>query len=505
MTDSALDISVVVVTFNSAHCIEHCLTTITERLRPLEIVVVDNASADGSADAARRAAPEAIVIDSGENLGFGRACNLGAERARCTTVLFVNPDVGITAVDRAELEAVLGRPQLGLLVPALASSHDSAPAHQVFPYRPWRRTIVRQTWAYLRPRELQHAPRPARSAANAWAAAALLAVRREEFVAVGGFDRRFFLYGEDLDLSRRYRDRGFELRLTDSLVGHHAQSTSSSSVDSLRVMPLAWSLLGTIEYLSIWEGDRVAARAAASALRTFRLQRRLLGALRLIPGMSARARRKAGQVEEIEGVLVAHAAAGPPRTSRPVTAPEPGSRSDRLFGASWPPDRVAPRRTMGAFSATVYDFSRHVTYGGRAMNRSVTLLRGDRATGLYLGAALLVLTMAVGVEAPHIHARMLALALYVALAYVALRDERGIVVVLAPVLLVPGIHDRAGIQGRLLLVGPHSSSQSSTGGPAASAPRCRGCRCTRWEWRRAFSCSSPCSTGRSSRPRSRFR
>ena len=162
MTDSALDISVVVVTFNSAHCIEHCLTTITERLRPLEIVVVDNASADGSADAARRAAPEAIVIDSGENLGFGRACNLGAERARCTTVLFVNPDVGITAVDRAELEAVLGRPQLGLLVPALASSHEAPRQHQVFPYRPWRRTIMRQTWAYLRPRELQHAPRPAR-------------------------------------------------------------------------------------------------------------------------------------------------------------------------------------------------------------------------------------------------------------------------------------------------------------------------------------------------------
>ncbi len=304
-----LDVAVVVVTYNSAHCIARCLASVAEQLRPAEIIVVDNASQDGSVEAVRRAAPQATVIEAASNLGFGRACNLGVERARSGAVLFVNPDVGIAAVDRGALAESLAQPRLGLLVPLLAPSADASASHQVFPYRWWLRAILRQTWAHLRPRELQRAPRPARSATGVWAAAALIAVRRDEFVALGGFDPRYFLYGEDLDLSRRYRDRGLEIRLTDSLVGHHALSTSSASTDSLRVAPLAWSLLGTLEYLSIWEGDRVAKRGAATALTTFRLQRRLIQALGWVPGLRGRTGRKRRQIAEIEAFLLAHAGA----------------------------------------------------------------------------------------------------------------------------------------------------------------------------------------------------
>ena len=306
-----LGISVVLVTFNSAHCVEQCLASIAEQLDPNEIIVVDNASEDESVAAVRRAAPDAIVVESDTNLGFGRACNLAVGHARCDTVMFVNPDVAISSANRRDLEAALMQPQLGLLVPLLSSGPGTVAQHQIFPYRPWRRAVLQQTWSSLRPYELQRAPRPTRTTANAWAAAALLFVRKEEFLARGGFDSRYFLYGEDLDLSRRYREGGLGVRLTKSVIGHHSGSASSTSSDSLRVAPLAWSLLGTLEYLSHWEGDRVAARGAATVLRGFRIQRRLLGGLKRVPGLRDRVTRKHRQIEQVEAFIYAHARAVP--------------------------------------------------------------------------------------------------------------------------------------------------------------------------------------------------
>ena len=126
-TDVVPGISVVVVTHNSAHCVEQCLSSIAQQLHPHEVIVIDNASSDGSATTARRALPDALVIESTLNLGFGRACNLGVEHARCDTVMFVNPDVGLSRVNRRDLDRVLSEPSLGLLVPLLSTAPNSPP------------------------------------------------------------------------------------------------------------------------------------------------------------------------------------------------------------------------------------------------------------------------------------------------------------------------------------------------------------------------------------------
>jgi GT2 family glycosyltransferase len=301
-----LGISAVVVTFNSAHCVERCLASVTRQLRPAEIIVVDNASDDDSVEAARRAAPDAVVIESDVNLGFGRACNRGVARARGDIIAFVNPDVVISRADREDLEAALSEPLLGLLVPLLSELPSGTARHQIFRYRPWLRAVLSQTWSPLRPRELHRSDRRAASAENAWAAAALLFVRKDEFIDLGGFDSRYFLYAEDLDLSRRYRDRGLTVRLTDSVVGHHSGAASSTSADSLRIAPHGWSILGTLEYLSLWEGDRVAARAAETVVYSFRVQLRLLHGLMRVPGLRDRATRKQKQIEQLAEFVYAH-------------------------------------------------------------------------------------------------------------------------------------------------------------------------------------------------------
>jgi hypothetical protein len=89
--ESQPSISAVVVTHNSAACVERCLESITEHLQPSQIIVVDNASTDGTVEAVRRASVLSIVIETGTNLGFGNACNLAVIEASSDVVVFVNP------------------------------------------------------------------------------------------------------------------------------------------------------------------------------------------------------------------------------------------------------------------------------------------------------------------------------------------------------------------------------------------------------------------------------
>jgi hypothetical protein len=104
----------------------------------------------------------------------------------------------------------------------------------------------------------------------------MLLSRRDEFLGIGGFDERYFLYAEDLDLCQRYRSRGFRLRTTDALAGIHRQGRSSSPDEGQPVFRAGWSLLGLIEYIARWNGQASARRAAAITLGTFRLQVGLL-------------------------------------------------------------------------------------------------------------------------------------------------------------------------------------------------------------------------------------
>ncbi len=109
-------ISVVIVTYNSEACVGACIDSLAASLPDAEILVVDNASTDASRAAAARHG--ATVVELPENVGFGRACNVGARRATREHVLFLNPDVTIRAVDAGELAKLLGTVSLGLVVPA---------------------------------------------------------------------------------------------------------------------------------------------------------------------------------------------------------------------------------------------------------------------------------------------------------------------------------------------------------------------------------------------------
>jgi GT2 family glycosyltransferase len=292
-------ISAVIVTYDSAACIGRCIGSVQRALPDAEIIVVDNGSHDETVRAVSSAAPQARVLESRENVGFGRACNAGAEAARGSHLLFLNPDAAVAAVDDKQLHALLATQPFGLVAPTLEGEGDRRRGENT-----WAREYIGHTLETLRPREWRRPARRYRGANGAWVSGAMLLVSREEFLELGGFDPRFFLYYEDRDLCRRYRNADLPLRTTEAMRGRHTAGTSSAS-DDLRTGPMAWSLLSWIEYTWIHEGERTASRAARATLTTLRLLH--LGMHAVATLRWARARRKAAQLDELLRLLAEHA------------------------------------------------------------------------------------------------------------------------------------------------------------------------------------------------------
>jgi len=288
-------ISAVIVTYDSAECVGRCIASIRQALPDAEVVVVDNASRDETIRAVQDAAHDVQLVQNSANIGFGRACNIGARAARGSHLLFVNPDVVVTEVDRLKLGRVLASRPLGLVAPALEGEGDRRRAESW-----WSREYLFLTFATLRPHQLPARRRIFRGNRPAWVSGAMLFALRDEFLGIGGFDARFFLYYEDRDLSHRYRDARMPIRTIDAIRGRHIGGTSSAS-DGLRTEPMAWSLLGWIEYLFIHEGEHTARRAARATLATLRCLRYATRLLATLPW--PRAERKARQLDELFRLL----------------------------------------------------------------------------------------------------------------------------------------------------------------------------------------------------------
>ncbi len=221
-------LSVVIVAYKSAAEIGACVGSIPRGLggRAVEVVVVDNGlGADGVPELLARGHPQATCLVPAENLGFGRANNLGFSRTSGECVLFLNPD---TVCNTAALEHCLGRtlaePDLGLISPRLELADGSMDLA-------CRRSIPTAWDGFCRAAglaarfphvalfsgyNLTHLPEDGAHEVGAINGAFLLG-RRAMLEAVAEpaphavFDERFFMYGDDLDLCIRVARAGFRI------------------------------------------------------------------------------------------------------------------------------------------------------------------------------------------------------------------------------------------------------------------------------------------------------
>lgn len=286
-------ISVVIVTYNSEACIGACIDALARWLPDTEQLVIDNASADSSRAVARHHG--ATVVELHENIGFGRACNIGAERAEHDHILFLNPDVAIRSADADGVAELLGVTDLGLIVPTSTNSRFT------FAERSWMGETLSLTLGALWPREVSRYTPSTPGGRALWVSGAALLVRKTEFVDLGGFDARYFLYYEDRDLSHRYRHRDLPLRTTPAIVADHVGG-GSSELDDRRSNIIAFAMMGWIQYMHTVRGPDAAARAwkLAHAINVA-IMRSVGGAARVAP--SVRLRRKDMQLKEVMQTL----------------------------------------------------------------------------------------------------------------------------------------------------------------------------------------------------------
>jgi GT2 family glycosyltransferase len=173
VTEAQPLVSLIAINHNGLDQVERFMTGVrSSSHQPLELIIVDNASTDGSAER-YEACPEASVLRSVENLGYGRGCNLGAEQASGSLLLFMNPDVS------------LHEDTIAVLVRDLQQTPGAAVVCA---------TMLEAGFSHERSDRVEDV---------AAMAATTMLVERAHFQALGGFDPWIFLYSEDTDLCYR--------------------------------------------------------------------------------------------------------------------------------------------------------------------------------------------------------------------------------------------------------------------------------------------------------------
>lgn len=278
------DLSIAIVSYNTREQTLDCLRSVLEHTRrhTCEIIVVDNASTDGSAEAIGRDFPQVKLIASRENLGFARANNVAAEQARGKRLLLLNPDTKLTdpAIDHL-LDFADRHPAAGIW-----GGRTTFPDGKINPsclgdITLWSIVCRACGLTYLFPRsrffnpEYVHLWDPLdREREVDIVVGCFLLIDKSLWDELGGFNPDFFMYGEEVDLSLRARKKGARPRMTPAATiihygGGSEPSTEDKVVKILRgritVMKVHWhpATLLLARWILL---ATVAVRAAASKI-----------------------------------------------------------------------------------------------------------------------------------------------------------------------------------------------------------------------------------------------
>lgn len=228
-------VDIIIVSFNTRDLLHACLASVRAHAPQSRAIVVDNASADASADMVAAEFPEATLIRSPKNIGFGAANNLGIAAGDAPLLLFLNSDAELTAGALPALAAALDSDPRAVMAGPRLEGPDGAfqPSCRRIPNAwryawglsglaarfPWLRSL--DTW-YT---EAEHRP----GLCPGMLSGACFLARRDYLAAIGNFDPRLFLYEEETDLALPARKRGLRMRYVPSArVVHHG----GASVDA---------------------------------------------------------------------------------------------------------------------------------------------------------------------------------------------------------------------------------------------------------------------------------
>lgn len=236
-TGPAPEISVIIVSWNARKFLEECLDSLSRGItRTYEVIVVDNASSDGSAEMVAAKFPWVILVKSGENSGFAKGNNLGIRRSRGRYLALVNSDVKVLPRCIDQLAAYLDdRPGVGLVGPRIMFSDGRRQSscrrfpglwnnacqvfhlNQLFPHSPFFAGEHMFYFSYDRTREVEVL------------VGCFILARRKAVDQFGLLDESFWMYAEDVDWCRRCWLAGWQVMFFPDAEAIHYCGASSSS------------------------------------------------------------------------------------------------------------------------------------------------------------------------------------------------------------------------------------------------------------------------------------
>jgi GT2 family glycosyltransferase len=229
------ELAVVVVNHNAGTFLPACISSIFAAAGDLalDVVLVDNASSDGSVERVLEEHPSLRVLTNRANKGFAVAANQGVRSTTAPFVFLLNPDAEITGGSLPSLVKVAAdRPRAAVLGPLVRNTDGSiqASARKVpglleslghaflGPFAPnnrFSRAYTMAEWDRASEREVE------------WVSGSAMLIRREAFQAVMGFDEGYFMYVEDVDLCTRLRQSGWSVLFSPELEVVHETGVSA--------------------------------------------------------------------------------------------------------------------------------------------------------------------------------------------------------------------------------------------------------------------------------------
>jgi N-acetylglucosaminyl-diphospho-decaprenol L-rhamnosyltransferase len=243
INDNSTTIDIVIVNWNSGEQISNCLKSISSSIKNvtiLKVIVVDNASNDGSADNINNTSLPLQIIQNSSNMGFAKACNQGAESSVADYILFLNPDTVLfhESIDipvvfmnqkRNEKVGICGI-QLVNESGAISFTCSRFPSasriiatalglHKIFPNVVERQLMIE--WNHQNDREVDQVM------------GAFFLIRRDLFDKLDGFDTRFFVYYEEVDLAFRARKEGYSSHFVSSAQAFHKGGGTTANIQGI--------------------------------------------------------------------------------------------------------------------------------------------------------------------------------------------------------------------------------------------------------------------------------
>ena len=242
-----MDLSIIIVNYNVKEFLQNLLHSIDKAAQNIshEIIIIDNASDDGSVEFLQQKFPDVKLIINKENLGFGRANNIGMKEAKGKYLLLLNPDTLLSENLLQEMITFLDNtPEAGIAGCKILNPDGSLQlaCRRSFP-GPWtsfckvtglstifpkNKIFARYNLTYLDENQTYEVDAISGS---------FMMMRKEVYEKTGGFDEDFFMYGEDLDLCYRIQKVGYKVFYVHSaqIIHYKGESTKRSSIDDIKL------------------------------------------------------------------------------------------------------------------------------------------------------------------------------------------------------------------------------------------------------------------------------